>query len=188
MWCDKHQLALLPTSHTAQSNKPVVFTNLPENMAQTNDQILPAYRRARPQLSCQYCRAGKLKCNRHSPCDSCVKRGRDDLCTYPVPPTRKSKGVSNTKQRIAQLESLVLNLMEERLAEPPDILQTKADSASPSSGHREQPDISALVGQLKVSRGQATSYVGDTHWEAILATVRLPFRTLTLGLSNRLRI
>ena len=94
------------------------------------------------------------------------------FCTYPVPSGQKVEDASHTKQRIAQLESLVLNLMEQRSADLPDVSQ--ADSTSPSDViHQEHTDISAPVGQLKISSGQTTSYVGDTHWEAILASVRV---------------
>src|ERR1700722_10607451 len=143
-------------------------------MPQSNDEVgslAHAYRRARPQLSCQPCRAGKLKCDRKTPCDSCVKRGRDDLCTYPAPPAKKPRDASHTRQRIAQLESLVLSLMEQRGADRPDGSQAPSTSP-PNTIHQDHADVTAPVGQLKISSGQTTSYAGATHWESILASVR----------------
>jgi Fungal Zn(2)-Cys(6) binuclear cluster domain len=159
-------------------------------MAQPNDDIgshAPAYRRARPQLSCQYCRAGKLKCDRKSPCDACVKRGRDELCAYPAPPVKKSRDASHTRQRIAQLESLVLSLIEQRATEPPAVSQAGSTSSA-NATNQDHADVSAPVGQLKISSGQTTSYAGDTHWESILASVCGFLSPLTRGLLSRLRI
>jgi hypothetical protein len=39
-------------------------------------------KRPRPVLSCIPCRARKLKCNRASPCEQCVKAGRVEECTF----------------------------------------------------------------------------------------------------------
>lgn len=66
--------------------------------------------RARQQLSCTSCRAGKLKCNRQYPCDQCCRRAREDGCQF-LPPPAKKKQSKNTKDRIAQLEGLVVQLM-----------------------------------------------------------------------------
>nr|POE59043.1 transcription factor lepe [Quercus suber] len=69
-------------------------------------------KRARSQLSCAPCRTGKLKCNRaHEPaCDQCIKRSRESSCIY-LPPPVKHKPTQNVKGRIRQLESLVVDLM-----------------------------------------------------------------------------
>jgi hypothetical protein len=161
-------------------------------MAQSNDELSvppPSQRRARQQLSCTLCRAGKLKCDRKTPCDSCVKRAREDLCIYLAPPVRKSKIASNTKQRIAHLENLVIKLMKQRATDGksldaqsapnishlkindtnPDVTAMNDDSHSPV--YPEQSDSATAIGQLKLSREETTSYVGDTHWEAVLASV-----------------
>ena len=66
--------------------------------------------RARQQLSCTACRTGKLKCNRQHPCDQCTKRSKDHECHYLPPPAKKRQN-KNTKDRIAQLEGLVVQLM-----------------------------------------------------------------------------
>jgi hypothetical protein len=206
--CGKLCHDLRTTSHPANNlNLALLHISLSRFMAQSNDELttLPsAHGRARPQLSCQFCRAGKLKCDRKAPCDSCIKREREDLCTYLSHPIKKSKGTSNTKQRIAQLESLVLKLMKQRsqaetLDVASDISHTKADSTNPdiaavkyapqSSVDREQTDNAAPIGQLKISRGETTTYVGETHWEAILAGVRaIPFIRYNDAYLSRLRI
>ena len=42
----------------------------------------PPIKRARPVHSCVSCRRRKLKCDRQSPCEQCVKGGRGDGCQY----------------------------------------------------------------------------------------------------------
>jgi Fungal Zn(2)-Cys(6) binuclear cluster domain len=69
-------------------------------------------KRARQQLSCTACRAGKLRCNRQSPCDQCVKRSKAPTCQYLPPPMKKKKS-RNTRDRIAHLEGLVVQLMHQ---------------------------------------------------------------------------
>lgn len=88
-------------------------------------------KRARTQLSCTPCRTGKLKCDRASPCEPCVKRGREAACIYPPPPV-KSKP-TNVKGRIRQLESLVVDLMNQQQKQP---LSTPDTSRSPVARSR----------------------------------------------------
>ena len=84
--------------------------------------------RARQQLSCTACRAGKLKCNRQHPCDQCCKRAKEDGCLY-LPPPAKKKQSKNTKDRIAQLEGLVVQLMN-RVSLLLHVLQPASTSTS----------------------------------------------------------
>jgi hypothetical protein len=64
-------------------------------------------------VSCQTCRAKKLKCNRVQPCSNCDARGI--TCTFLVPPRRHQDATISTPstnellQRIERLESLVLH-------------------------------------------------------------------------------
>lgn len=146
-------------------------------------------KRARQQLSCTACRHGKLRCNRQQPCDQCLKRSKASSCQYLAPPEKKRKA-RNTKDRIAHLEGLVVQLMGQNnttgsTSSPGSV--NGSDSARESSsnsppvssetssknGYSEHSYGSASVttGQLKVSRGE-THYHGSAHWEAILEDVR----------------
>ncbi|EME49238.1 hypothetical protein DOTSEDRAFT_118472, partial [Dothistroma septosporum NZE10] len=138
-------------------------------------------RRARSQLSCIPCRQGKLKCNRsHDPaCDQCIKRSRESSCVF-VPPPVKQKPTQNVKGRIRQLEDLVVDLMKQQLT---TTAQQEGDSGSQgernaetepgrtdSGGLFENVDIDGAAkpfGRMRISRDEIT-YVGDTHWKAIL--------------------
>lgn len=151
-------------------------------------------KRARQQLSCTACRTGKLKCDRQQPCDQCIKRSKDSLCQYLAPPPKKKLN-RNTKERIAHLEGLVVQLMNkdgsiasssDSIAKDSESTNGKSDRssaatthsepsvdsrASPSSGSESVPDSSDIgFGQLKISHGQ-TEYKGASHWESILESI-----------------
>ncbi|KAI9039781.1 uncharacterized protein KD926_009124 [Aspergillus affinis] len=62
--------------------------------------------RQRP-VSCQFCRARKLKCNRQLPCGNCTSRGI--FCQlYSQPPTDESVTDQDVLERLRRLEELVL--------------------------------------------------------------------------------
>lgn len=109
----------------ASDRKSTEWRSITTKMADAHDNVVVGHgpsssrnqhharqKRARTQLSCTPCRTGKLKCDRASPCEPCLKRGREAACTYPPPPA-KSKP-ANVKGRIRQLESLVVDLMNQQ--------------------------------------------------------------------------
>jgi hypothetical protein len=150
-------------------------------------------KRARQQLSCTACRSGKLRCDRQQPCDQCIRRSRDSSCQYLAPPPKKKQN-RNTKDRIAHLEGLVVQLMNKDGSVASDTTSKESTPAnkstngsnkateshpesngdskpSPSSGSDSIPDSSDIgFGQLKISHGQ-TKYKGASHWESILESI-----------------
>ncbi|KAF2679485.1 hypothetical protein K458DRAFT_461025 [Lentithecium fluviatile CBS 122367] len=129
-------------------------------------------KRARPQLSCTPCRQGKLKCNREHPvCDQCVKRLRGGSCQYPPPPLR-NKQAQNMRSRIRNLESLVVNLIQQKEQEGSNdlVAQVPVDTqTAKKDGTELTPDT---FGQLHISNsGNETSYVGAGHWSAVLKEI-----------------
>jgi hypothetical protein len=157
-------------------------------------------KRARTQLSCTPCRTGKLKCDRASPCEPCVKRGREAACIYPPPPV-KSKP-TNVKGRIRQLESLVVDLMNQQQKQTlatPDTAGSPAarsrsitsetidlapytEAASPSD-HGSAPRNGSVscdtgsdsglekpFGHMSIKRDEI-SYTGAGHWQTILSSI-----------------
>jgi hypothetical protein len=69
--------------------------------------------RIRPEpVSCQSCRAKKLKCNRAQPCSNCTARGI--TCNFLIPPKAPVETTSTLQsnaellERINRLESIVL--------------------------------------------------------------------------------
>ncbi|KAK3696142.1 hypothetical protein LTR37_018113 [Vermiconidia calcicola] len=164
-------------------------------------------KRARSQLSCTPCRQGKLKCNRqHEPaCDQCIKRNRESACIF-VPPPAKHKPAQNVKGRIRQLETLVVDLMNqnrggqevqpqangtggEKRRQSGSSGNALADSSrsvpysqptppsdndtSPQFTERSPEDVDSATtpfGQMKISKDEI-SYVGESHWGAILNSI-----------------
>ena len=165
-------------------------------------------KRARQQLSCTACRHGKLRCNRQQPCDQCLKRSKVSSCQYLAPPERKKKRAKNTKDRVAHLERLVVQLMNQNSSassSSPGSVDERSRSQNSSSnspsdqstvtntnGSTNQPTRSDLsdtatvtAGQLKVANGE-TSYHGSAHWEAILQDVSPIFHQIGLVLLTSL--
>jgi len=141
-------------------------------------------KRNRTQLSCTSCRHGKLKCDRQQPCSQCVRKGRSSQFTFP---TSTLKPVVSLRNRLKHLESLVKDAMTAQnpiaqgaLSNSLDTLNGSGTASigslhSPSNLHgqdqtnRRQTPTS---GQVLLSKGQ--TYVGATHWAAILEDVRTP--------------
>jgi hypothetical protein len=142
-------------------------------------------KRNRTQLSCTNCRHSKLKCDRNHPCSQCTKRGRASLCAFPVAAARRKPAVS-MRNRLKHLESLVKDVMTsqnpvqpaplentphgtgtEGLREPqvPEDLMNSRVSNSPDN-ERSSP----ISGQVLLGTNEST-YVGATHWAAILDDV-----------------
>ena len=154
----------------------------------------PQTKRNRIQLSCTHCRHAKLKCDREKPCSQCVKKGRASICTFTAPITRKRPAVS-MQNRLKHLESLVKGVMTSRPSNGPN------DSASNS--HTSSPDFVSQLQNLTEIRGtfveapiytkdgvsnssgqvvlgpNETTYIGATHWAAMLDDVRFYIFLLT---------
>lgn len=144
--------------------------------------------RNRSQLSCRPCRTGKLKCDRSHPCNQCVKRSREESCRY-APPARKRASTTagqTVRNRVNQLEQLVLDLMNDRQTGDqagktsqsisPRIHQngtsrlTPQEDASLTSDIPTDVPLDTQIGRMVIERS-GTSYVGDTHWRAILGGI-----------------
>ncbi|KAH8591004.1 hypothetical protein B0O99DRAFT_520398 [Bisporella sp. PMI_857] len=156
-----------------------------------------AARRNRSQLSCTQCRHAKSRCDRQQPCSQCVKRGKSSQCTFPAPAIRKKPAVS-MQNRLNHLESLVKKAMtaqslgtqrtpprEElvnRTANEYNIFNTPAFNVSESprvrasadAGHpadyrtEQSQDGSWNSSGSVVQSSNETTYIGATHWAAIL--------------------
>jgi Fungal Zn(2)-Cys(6) binuclear cluster domain len=162
-------------------------------------------KRNRTQLSCTHCRHAKLKCDRNLPCLPCIKRGRAVQCTFPAPATRK-KPTESMQSRLRHLESLVKDAMNSQTpasngnvpesarlngvvnndvgveSKPNPGDQTQATSEmqipfGPTQKARTKAIDAGSSGQV-IQSIKETTYVGATHWAAILEDVSL-CRTLS---------
>ncbi|KAF8472535.1 fungal-specific transcription factor domain-containing protein [Kalaharituber pfeilii] len=100
----------MPTSSTS----PSISSHSPEH----SQFRIEKKKRNRIPVSCGPCRNRKLKCNRQSPCENCVKRNDVDSCTYASSCRRPRKlytsGTDEMQSRIDRLEGLVLSLMHSK--------------------------------------------------------------------------
>jgi Fungal Zn(2)-Cys(6) binuclear cluster domain len=166
----------------------------PEKLFTQHDEAAPSlpvpkqqpHKRNRTQLSCTNCRQAKLKCDRQKPnCSQCVKRGRAVLCIFPSPAARRKPTVS-MQNRLKHLENLVKDVMTGQSPSAPPIDynthsingKSSSDSSSVAGAdfvHNSQPDAASTIAaassdQVLLGSNEST-YVGATHWAAILEDV-----------------
>ena len=169
------------SSHTLPLGASMQYDE--ENSPLTTSNQQP-HKRNRTQLSCTNCRHAKLKCDRQKPqCLQCVKKGRASSCTF-LPAAQKKQTVS-MQNRLKHLESLVKGVITgqspaEAVNDKP--VQRNGQVASISSsvaiatvGVDHDADLAAMSTESsgKVLLGsEESTYVGATHWAAILEDVR----------------
>lgn len=133
----------------------------------------PPLKRNRVPLSCTQCRASKHKCDRGRPaCSQCVRRSQAHSCRYVDRPERMRHG-RGVAARLQRLEGMVREMMDG---------SDGVDGAASGNvrGDEGQTENGALQGEHEaptaekgtvVSGRRATSYVGATHFMAILEDV-----------------
>ncbi|KAH8805961.1 fungal-specific transcription factor domain-containing protein [Xylogone sp. PMI_703] len=165
----------------------------PDSKGVGNSISKPTQKRNRSQLSCVYCRQAKLKCDRNQPCGQCMRRDKASTCHFPPPAPRKKPPMSMQK-RLIHLESLVKNVMSGQV--PPESISfemNQSTAANPDQTssvsvtdpikvdtHYKHPKVTPDPAQsepAQVTSGQVlssskeTTYVGATHWAAILEDI-----------------
>ncbi|KAK5656323.1 hypothetical protein OQA88_4703 [Cercophora sp. LCS_1] len=132
----------------------------------------PKVKRTRILLSCAPCRISKLKCDRQQPCRQCVKKGRVDSCVYAPKPEKPVAQPRSMTARLKRLEAMVRGMMDagegdgEGVAATLRERQQRQPNANDSNNKREQAS-----GQVVF--GRATTYVGATHFLAMLDDVSI---------------
>ncbi|KAF8542980.1 hypothetical protein BDD12DRAFT_774351 [Trichophaea hybrida] len=105
---------MTPTSPSSSGHSPQDFHSSSGNAFRV------VRKRNRVPLSCGPCRNRKLKCNRQTPCENCVRRNDASSCTYATNThshryrkvgSSGSTGSDEMQSRIDRLEGLVLSLM-----------------------------------------------------------------------------
>jgi hypothetical protein len=122
-------------------------------------------RRPKPTLSCTLCRRRKLKCDRQSPCKTCIDRGLSLSCTFvqSMPTPQETRAPNNVHERIDQLERLVTTLMANR-----DIgQQSPGPSLAEVPSEEDLPEIPSAPDQVKLSQ-DTTTYTNGGHWSSLL--------------------
>jgi len=168
---------MAPSVDEVPATAPVVTPDHVDNTRATAGR--PQTKRTRIQLSCSHCRHAKLKCDREKPCSQCVKKGRASMCTFMAPVTRKRPVVS-MQNRLKHLESLVKGVMTSRPSDGPNDSASNSHTSLPSfvSPIYNKDGVSNSSGQVVLGPNE-TTYVGATHWAAILDDVRFYIFLLT---------
>ena len=137
-------------------------------------------KRTRVLLSCAPCRGSKLKCDRATPCGQCMKRGRPDACAYAPRPEKPGRPAKSMAARLKRLEGMVRGMIDvdgnpivtsagaHQSTTGPEEAQSLASQVSPPA-----PPTPMDAGGVVVQGQKATSYVGATHFMAILDDVSL---------------
>lgn len=127
-------------------------------------------KRNRQPVSCQPCRARKLKCDRGHPCDGCLKRGEVNACIYGKTATTVSNGSATRKD-----ETRLSAKAQDRLKHLEDLVRSMVDSPTrnqPNEGATPVLDgilqAAASDGSLDTKTITGAPYNGSTHWSAIL--------------------
>jgi hypothetical protein len=131
---------------------------------------------------------------RVQPCSNCSSRGFGASCVFAVPPVAQTwtpddrghgisetstqatrPGTANMQTRIDQLESLVLDLMHQNESSLRPTLQESQSATphTPASIHFESTPVLPSPsdhGTLS-TRSARVSYVGSTHWAAVLDSI-----------------
>ena len=124
-------------------------------------------RKHRERLACAACRQRKLKCDRESPCSSCVRRRDPTSCSYEVSIDRHRH--TQAQARLEHLEHLVGSLMGQR-----------SNSTVGSTTATELPRSSGLAEHTLPPSSDLYYHDGSgtTHWSAMLDDIRALRSTL----------
>ncbi|OAG01963.1 uncharacterized protein CC84DRAFT_975996 [Paraphaeosphaeria sporulosa] len=134
--------------------------------------------RDKPQLSCDFCRRRKLRCDRKQPCQSCIRLGQASACSFPFSqrshsPTSDSGNSINQsrfQERVNHLEALV-RMLAERQQEKPPVSTPDSTVTSNTSITTEEGSTTASDFGLMVLQKNTSSYVESDHWTAILEEI-----------------
>ncbi|KAI0853649.1 hypothetical protein F5Y00DRAFT_250813 [Daldinia vernicosa] len=153
-------------------------------------------KRNRPPVSCEPCRTRKLKCNRGSPCDSCIRRDKASLCNYAANASRSEPSNNrprDLKDRLNTLENLVSSLLSGDAVVQPGLttrreLFTKdaEDIISPARPCNKPTDhdsgftsqnagedaLTPETPHLQETADGQVNYIDPSHWLSILDDIK----------------
>lgn len=128
----------------------------------------------------------RLKCDRQTPCISCIKRGQANLCTYAKIPDglgRHDEGskASQAQLRLQKLEAMVTSLMKTTIENSQSLKDLTASCDPTFDWHMNNISLNKSSVEAKVYqqgdtdyRGSEPNYRGATYWTAILDNVASP--------------
>ena len=123
----------------------------------------------------------RLKCDRGSPCDTCVKRNKQSSCEY-ADNANRNKPKQSTGDRLQNLENIVLQFLQKEVTGNLQEQETK-DSRVITDHPRVSKVTDTLAdeyGTLHIRDGQM-NYVDSTHWFSILHDIKEVREQLSLS-------
>ncbi|CAH0032823.1 unnamed protein product [Clonostachys rhizophaga] len=128
--------------------------------------------KSRERLACSACRDRKLKCDRNTPCGSCVRRRDAASCSYEPPGDNSGHSrqhQAHAETRLERLEQLVELLAGQRT----NNTSTAATEITPPGMVAEEPSAEANTGSTALTLDvPQLSYSGTTHWLAVLEDIQ----------------
>ncbi|OHE92648.1 fungal specific transcription factor domain-containing protein [Colletotrichum orchidophilum] len=167
---DHHNVSPPTGSSTGGSDPSPNFSASGPGPSSASAASVAAAKRSRVLLSCGPCRSSKLKCDRSEPCGQCLKKSRPEGCVY-SPKPEKQKPAKGMAARLKRLEGMVRTMMDEGGGGG-----VGAGAGSEAAGNgvaasaMEDKGVAQPGGQL-VQGGRASTYVGATHFMAILEDI-----------------
>ncbi|KAJ3543488.1 hypothetical protein NM208_g3561 [Fusarium decemcellulare] len=148
-------------------------------------------RRDKVQLSCDFCRKRKLKCDRKQPCGTCSSRDQSTSCHYPSEtirqPRQSSKSAPNSIQRrLSRLEDTVSSLArglsnegdaavattfpsQVQLGAFPNLPGRQSDGSE--NGTKVVTAPRATEHGVICTSSATTVYVSSCHWSAVMNSI-----------------
>ncbi|ETS84627.1 hypothetical protein PFICI_02652 [Pestalotiopsis fici W106-1] len=150
----------------------------------------PERRRRRPAVSCVLCRRRKIKCNRESPCNNCVKSGRNE-CVYENPPPpaprqprsdRMSEAGTDSQLSLSSTNS-IQSVVQSHGSDPASRGPTPATTTTGSSSSPSAAwDIETLKNRVRQLEGQLSqTSLTPTQRAATPVPVNIETNTTSLG-------
>lgn len=154
-------MAFFQNSNSNSNSESPVFQMATESTKSKQ----PLSREGRPSLqhrSCHDCNRRKVRCNKESPCDNCVRFGIE--CTFP-PPGRKARTTIKKPSKKSQLLSR-LNLLEQEVQKLGGQNQPRAPSEgllAQQYGHQDSQNILNVQSWLEGKLTTDQSMLPDGH-------------------------
>lgn len=125
--------------------------------------------RNREMLACTECRRRKLKCDRNTPCGSCVRRGDEGSCEY----QRYARGLATDRERRLEAESRLQHLEQlvQQLAKPGPSSHSASGSGAGNVTVAQSEKSGSSNGTPPGALSQSGAYSGSTHWSAMLEDI-----------------
>lgn len=130
-------------------------------------------KRSRESLVCNQCRKSKLRCDRSLPCSGCVRRNEGEACSYQrLPTSRLDPNLhAAAEDRLLHLESTVRQLMRTQTSSHSENGLLSARPVAQAKHYLPRDPI-LRIDQHQDEHVDSTSYVGSTHWMAVLDDIQ----------------